>query len=270
MNINPIEYRYFFIWFIIYAFIGWIYETTYCSIKERKFVNRGFLYGPVIPIYGVGAMVIILVLGEVKNIVVLFLSSMVVNSIIEYFTSWAMEKLFNARWWDYSRYPFNINGRICLYGALVFGVLSVLLIDFINPFVVRLTSHLSYTAIYIISALLGILFISDLTLTVINVLKLNEKLRYLHTALDEFKKESNIEKNRIIDTIEASFEKSKFYNDYIKKLTEYRSFNERRLLKAFPRLRSLQYNDALSKMKESLNKKRYEFYKKIEDIKNKY
>lgn len=250
-----IDYRYLFIWFIIYSFIGWIYETIYCSITKHKFINRGFLNGPVIPIYGIGAMLIIVLLGNVKNPVALFLASMVLASIIEYFTSWAMEKIFHARWWDYSNFPFNLNGRISLYGALVFGALSILLVDFINPFIVSITSYLSYTMVYSISIILVVLFIGDLLITVIHVLKLNEKLKFLQTALNNFKNESDIRRGKLKETISLSFEKSKFYNEHLKKLMEFRSFQERRLIKAFPKLKSVQYNDALSKVKEILSKK---------------
>ena len=111
-----------FLWFLFYSFCGWVYESILVSILERRPVNRGFLNGPLCPIYGVGAVGAVVVLGQVHNPLVVFLLSMVGASILEYVTSWVMEALFHARWWDYSDYKFNLNGRICLLGAFVFGV----------------------------------------------------------------------------------------------------------------------------------------------------
>ena len=99
-----------------------MYESILVSILERRPVNRGFLNGPLCPIYGAGAVGAVVVLGQVHNPLVVFLLSMVGASILEYVTSWVMEALFHARWWDYSDYKFNLNGRICLLGAFVFGV----------------------------------------------------------------------------------------------------------------------------------------------------
>ena len=116
-----------FLWFLFYSFCGWVYESILVSILERRPVNRGFLNGPLCPIYGVGAVGAVVVLGQVHNPLVVFLLSMVGASILEYVTSWVMEALFHARWWDYSDYKFNLNGRICLLGAFVFGVGGVLI-----------------------------------------------------------------------------------------------------------------------------------------------
>ena len=119
--LNLHTYGYLFVWFIIYSFFGWVYESLWASFNERQWVNRGFLSGPVIPIYGFGAVSFVLLLSDINNPAYIFILGMLIASILEYFTSWAMEKLFHARWWDYNHYPFNLNGRICLYGALLFG-----------------------------------------------------------------------------------------------------------------------------------------------------
>ena len=112
-----------FLWFILYSFFGWVYESTLCSITSRSLVNRGFLNGPLCPVYGFGALTVILAFWREPDISPwnLFFSSMVLTCTLEYITSWAMEKLFHARWWDYSEYRYNINGRVCLLGALAFG-----------------------------------------------------------------------------------------------------------------------------------------------------
>ena len=128
-----------FLWLIFYSFAGSVYESILCSITERKCVNRGFLYGPLCPIYGSGAILIRLALGRLTNPLVLFLSGMALCSILEYAVSWLMEKLFHARWWDYSHMRFQLNGRICLLGAVVFGAFAVALVLWIHPAVYGLS-----------------------------------------------------------------------------------------------------------------------------------
>ena len=117
-----------FLWLMIYSIIGWGYESTICSIGQRKLINRGFLNGPYCPIYGTGAVLVLLVLGRIQNPVLLFFAGALVTCSLEYLTSWLMEKLFHARWWDYSKRKFNIGGRVCLIGAVVFGAFSVVLV----------------------------------------------------------------------------------------------------------------------------------------------
>lgn len=129
-------FKYYFSLFLIFSFIGWIIEVVWNLFTDKKLVNRGFLIGPYCPIYGVGCLLLILLLGRFKNdFVLLFFMSIVVCSILEYSTSYVMEKLFKARWWDYSEYPLNLNGRICAATMIPFGVLGVLVVYYLNPFV---------------------------------------------------------------------------------------------------------------------------------------
>ncbi|NLC18284.1 MAG: putative ABC transporter permease [Clostridiales bacterium] len=122
-------------WFFIYSFFGWIYETIYCSLTEGHYVNRGFLYGPIIPIYGSCIVFAIVLLYEKKiNKIALFGICAFIASAFEYVTSWWMELIFNRRWWDYSNELFNINGRVCLGAALVFGLFGVLILCYFHPF----------------------------------------------------------------------------------------------------------------------------------------
>ena len=133
-----------FLLFIIYSFIGWFCEVLYCSISQKKFVNRGFLYGPICPIYGCGGIMIFAFLMPLSdNIFLLFFASMIVTSAIEYFASWVMEKLFDAKWWDYSNYRFNIHGRICLLNSTLFGVMGVVAVRFVHPFILSLLYKLN-------------------------------------------------------------------------------------------------------------------------------
>ena len=125
----------YFILFLIYSFVGWAIEVVVTFNKDKKFVNRGFLLGPYCPIYGFSSIIMILYLSRYRNsFITVFLLAVVVCSIMEYLVSYLMEKLFKARWWDYSNRKFNINGRVCLENSIWFGLLGALLIYIVNPF----------------------------------------------------------------------------------------------------------------------------------------
>lgn len=152
----------YFLLFIIYSFVGWIGEVCLALIKEKKFINRGFLIGPYCPIYGVGCILITLCLQSfASNPFILFIMSLIICSGLEYSTSYIMEKLFKARWWDYSNYKFNINGRICLQYMLAFGILGTVIIYIINPYLITLFNKVSPNVLYIITIILVILFFMD-------------------------------------------------------------------------------------------------------------
>ena len=122
-----------FILFIFYSFLGWSWETLQYTVEKRRFINRGFLKGPYCPIYGWGALGILAFLGDIKNTIVLFFAGLMLCTILEYGTSYFMEKIFHKRWWDYSSYKYNLNGRVCLLCSVSFGALSVLLIKLVQP-----------------------------------------------------------------------------------------------------------------------------------------
>lgn len=143
-----IALEYLFLWFLLYAFVGWVYESILVSISEHRWVNRGFLNGPLCPIYGCGAVLAIVLLRDLHNPVVIFFISSFGACTLEYVTSWGMEKLFHARWWDYSHYRFNIQGRICLLGAVVFGFAGVIITDVTQPVVERITRMIPLPAVH--------------------------------------------------------------------------------------------------------------------------
>ena len=155
----------YFMMFIIYSVLGWIMECTFGFIQKHKFVNRGFLIGPYCPIYGVGVVGVSLLLTKFSNsTLLLFLLSTILCGSLEYFTSYIMEKIFKARWWDYSESKFNINGRVCLETLIPFGGISGLVIRFSNPWILDKlyiipTNILNYLVI-------GILLIFALDFTV--------------------------------------------------------------------------------------------------------
>lgn len=191
---------FYFLIFIIYAFLGWLIETIRVSIKSKKFVDRGFLLGPIIPIYGISSVIMILYLnGYRDNPLTVFLLAMIVCSFIEYITSYIFEKIFDARWWDYSNRKFNINGRVCLYNVFWFGILSLLLIYLINPFIENFVLNLNIKFFNIISITLLIIFLIDTFISFYATFKLkNDIMKLQKDITDELKEKI---KERIENTL---------------------------------------------------------------------
>lgn len=229
-----------FFWFIIYSFLGWLYESTLCTVRDKKITNRGFLNGPYCPIYGTGAIVAIVLFRETNNYLLIFLSSMVVVSIIEYITSWLMEKIFKARWWDYSKEKFNINGRVFLLGAIVFGLMSLILIVYLHPFVAEQTNSLNSKTLNMISFILFSLFIIDLVFTVTKFLSFNRELQIVFGQVDTKFKALKLKYSKLSNSYKESVIKG---NSQI-----------RRLIKAFPNLKSIKYGDIFHKLRDFKDK----------------
>lgn len=235
--------------FFIYSFVGWLYETMLCSIEEKKFINRGFLKGPYCPVYGFGAIIDIIVLNNIDNIFVLFFAGVILTCSLEYFTSWLLEKLFDARWWDYSYMKFNIKGRICLLGAIVFGLFSVLLIKLLHPFVMSLINKIDYGYLVFLTILLTLIFVVDLVITVHRLLIFNNKLKELQEFLASKKLISNVKTSVSIDEgLIVNFK------DRIHDLITQFTIHDKMLLKSFPRFKSTLYNEAINKIREYFNK----------------
>ena len=164
----------YFLLFVFYSFLGWLMEVTQGYVRHKKFVNRGFLIGPYCPIYGYGAISMTLLLkGYANDPIVLFVMAIVICSILEYTTSFVMEKLFKIRWWDYSNRKFNINGRICLETMVPFGILGCLMIYFVNPFMFAIIDMIPSNLINIIAVILFIIYLVDnaVSITIISNLK---------------------------------------------------------------------------------------------------
>ena len=165
----------YFLLFITYAFLGWCIEVILKYIQFKRFINRGFLIGPWLPIYGWGALLITILLQKYNSDpVALFFLGMAVCSILEYSTSYILEKVFRARWWDYSTKKFNINGRICLDTMVPFGVGAVIIICHINPYLFDLFNTINNSLLNIITLIIFIIFLID-NIVSFNVLSLIRK-----------------------------------------------------------------------------------------------
>lgn len=243
-----------FIYFIVYALIGWIYETILCSVRGKRFVNRGFLNGPYCPIYGFGAVFVVSFLKEVTNPVAVFFQSLVLTGILEYITSYLLEKLFGARWWDYSHYKYNLNGRVCLLGAVVFGTMSVILVFFIHPFVSFLVDFIPFWTLTGISVFLFAVLVSDIVVTLVGFVDFDSKLSELSAFVEQKRREfsDNLSEKRMIKGTNT------VYGDFLKKM----NFQQRRMISAFPKYRSTKYNHSLSELKKFIEELKEERRKK--------
>lgn len=182
--------------FFIYSFFGWIYESTYVSIREKKWVNRGFLNGPVIPIYGSAATLLYIAFfndrmlpvtqaGSISSMAVIYFTGLVLASVLEFVTSWTMEKIFHAKWWDYSECFMNIQGRVCLKASLFWGLLSVVMAEAIQPAMERLLAKFSRPLSEYIGYGILIVFLADFTITVIATLQLDKVLGSMERLREE-------------------------------------------------------------------------------------
>ena len=166
--------------FMIYSFMGWVYETLFCTLKDGKWANRGFLYGPCCPIYGVGAVTVSAVVYLLSEYGVrpepwqVFAISVPGSAVLEYGTSWMLEKIFHAAWWDYSDCPLNLHGRICLFASLGFGFGGVLTVYVIAPFTENAVDAVPPIVLEFLALLVLSVFAADLTLTVTVLLHFDE------------------------------------------------------------------------------------------------
>lgn len=208
-------YKSIFLLFIAYGIIGYFIEVITTSLEQKKInLTRGFLVGPIVPIYGVGSLLITLFLSTYKNdLVVLFVMSLVLCTVVEFITSYIMEKAFKLRWWDYSHMKYNLDGRVCLTNAVLFGIGGVLVVKYVNNILFIIINSMNNVVFNILFYILLIIFITDLvvTLIVMNKLKINTAKYLNKDATNKIRKE-------------------------VRKQLENSSFLVKRLLNAFPKL----------------------------------
>ncbi len=163
--------------FFIYSFLGWVWETCFVSIKNRKLENRGFLYGPMLPIYGFGAVVVLISTLPVKdNLFLVFILGAFGATVLEFFTGYLMETLFKTRYWDYTNNKFNYKGYICLLCTIAWGFFSIIMIEYIHVPVEEFIFGLSSSMVELIVLVLVVIFTVDVTKSVQNALDLRELL----------------------------------------------------------------------------------------------
>lgn len=212
-----------FLFFFTYSFLGWIWESLYVSAKKRQWINRGFLYGPWLPIYGFGTIIILfLTLPVRENMICIFLLGMTGATILEYVTGDIMERLFHVRYWDYSNQPLNVNGHICLGVSLAWGVFSILLVHFLHSPVERLVLVIPSRSAEALSMLLAVLFAVDTTKSVQSALDLKSLLNSMSASSQHL---AGVEQ-RLRQAIEQFEQNSDTFRQKIRRLEENAAHNQ--------------------------------------------
>ncbi len=254
----------YFLGFIFYSFLGWIWETTYCSVKAKHFINRGFLNGPIIPIYGFGALLVMLAVNafgslaiptpavpiNIINILVVFFGGMLLATILEYTVAVILELFFHIKLWDDSKNKFNFQGRICLKCSLFFGLLSVLFIMIIEPLTTHTTTQIPELVINIAAGIIGVILAIDIIITVSSLMKLNERLRAAEEVINARVGSTLVEAAKIRDTLHDKIEESMDENQVISKF----HYQIQRMARAYPGSTSLTHSEIWEKLKAHLNK----------------
>lgn len=285
---------YRFLWiFFIYAFLGWCTEVSYAALVTGKFVNRGFLNGPVCPVYGFGVVIVLAGLAPLEeNLLLLFLGSVALTSSLEWLTGFVLEKLFHQQWWDYSDQPFNLSGYICLRFSIAWGFACLFVVKLLHPTVLLLIRLVPKTLGGILLALLGAVMAVDLAATVSTIVKLNRRLEQIDELAAKIKEASNEFGENLAERVLDAAERGAGWKEDIdelafrlaerraaladnleeweqhreeqrvqvrRQLEEWRTsmqelhdrefFGRRRLLRAFPRLRSIDHKSALERLR---------------------
>ena len=225
-----------FLCFLVYSFIGWVWEGLVSLVMRHKIVNRGFLNGPYCPIYGTGALLFVLINHFFDgNLAVLFLLGGLVACILEYLTSWVMELIFHARWWDYSDKKFNINGRVCLTGFVIFG-LGAVAVHFVHPHLLTFVDKFEHKDIIAIIA--GVIFALD-------VISTNKSFARFTRILKDF--QNTLSQGVVIQYIQRG--KNQFIAELNKRTSRILTYQQRRLIRAFPNYKS-SYNNAYREVRK--------------------
>lgn len=249
-----------FLLFTAYSFLGWLSESIFCSVPARKFINRGFLNGPLCPVYGFGALLVVSMLTPFKdNLMILFVIAVILTSTLEYLTAIALETLFHTKYWDYSKHRFNIQGRVCLDNSLLFGLLSVLAVVVLQPTLMGLIDLIHPMLRILIGIALFCLILLDTTLTVNAMYSLNGRLDELQKILDEIKERAHTATVETMEALQSTIlvrlddttkARIRMLYDSKGKLESGMYAIQRRIIRAFPNMTSLRSNESLQRIRE--------------------
>ena len=269
--------------FLIYAFLGWCAEVAFAAVHKGKFVNRGFLNGPVCPIYGVGMLIVVTFLwGLRSNLILLFLGSAGLTTALEFATGWVLERFFHDKWWDYSDKPFNVKGYICLEFTILWGLAAAFVVGAVHPFVFMLIKKTPFVFGIILMAVFLAVFVTDLVITVVELARLPKKLNAMLEAEKALKALSdkigeNISEtainakakgNELVEESKPRIEELKA--EYEKRAAEYkrqfedRGFVHKRITEAFPNLKNGPYREIFERFAE----KKADFKEKLKNEKD--
>lgn len=277
---HQVELHEILLCFFIYGFLGWCTEVAFAAAKEKRFVNRGFLNGPICPIYGIGVVAVVLLLMPYKNqLFILYVVSIIVVTALEWVTGFILEKLFHSKWWDYSNMPLNLNGYVCLLFSLIWGVACVVIVKWIHPLIYKGVKILPDWLGTVLLVVLGIGILADLYVTVTNILKMNRHLAKMEEIAAELRRISDELGENISENVLEAMEKREDIAEDMQEYTDewkdrveelkaradelrgkYRDIkfknarSVRRILRAFPRMKSRRHSEAMDDLREYLRK----------------
>lgn len=264
--INTYSLTQWLLFFYIYCFIGWCFESTVVSVHERKFVNRGFVRGPFLPIYGSGAIVILIATLPIQDSYLLtFLGGAVAATLLEYITGVCMEALFQVRYWDYSQKKFQFQGHICLSSTLAWGVLSILMVNVVHLPIERAVLRIpepflngmvfAFTAVFAADFATSFRTAIDLRNLLMRSEKLQEELlvlqiraEQLEALIEREKEKISLERDKLVQELQSIHEKQVINRE---KLRSRLSADKIRLLGRNPSARSRKYREAFEHLKKS-------------------
>ena len=244
------------LYFVIYSFLGWCLETVYRSFCEKKIINTGFLYGPFCPIYGTGAIIMLLGLKQFQGkYILIFFIAFFVLSIWEYFVGWIIEKIFKTKYWDYTDHKFNIKGRVCLTNSFFWGILGVVFINFIHPFIEQIMNNFDITILqYVTFTVLIIMFI-DTIISIIKIKNIKSTLqkiedinKEIREKLKEIKENKNYpDKQKLTENVQKLVKNLKLKRNRIMRNLYKQVY---RLKKTFPAINTKEITTILNKKNE--------------------
>ncbi|WP_291292439.1 putative ABC transporter permease [Enterococcus sp.] len=245
--------------FFLYSFIGWLWETIYCSLNAGHFVYRGFLIGPITPIYGFGILGVVFLLRPLHNqLLLLFIAAAILVTLLEYLTSYLLEKMFHASWWDYHNVFMNINGRVAVPISIFWGICCVVIVRFVHPQMLVLVQALSERFGFYLPVGLLMLMSMDMGYTLANLAGFQRAVQRLNQAVEQ-------QKASITESLE---QKKSTWQEYVSELPidwqQLRdtlpklNFHQRRLLKNFQKLQINEITNVqdLRRFVDELRKKR--------------
>ena len=263
-----------FWYFIIYSLIGWMIEVIFLAVTQGKIVNRGFLNGPLCPVYGSGVLMVLIVLYLVDSILgiktsvdashpmILFAIGIVFATLIEFMAGFILDKLFHARWWDYSERKFNINGYICLEFSIVWGLAIAFVLRVIQPGIENIVDMIPHILGILFLVIIYLIFVADIVITVLTVLKMNKQLERMEDIQKSILKISN-EMSELIGsgTIKTMGKLEKGYETAtIKQLQLHENLNENKE----------ELLSAIKNSKEDYQKRRLELEERFEHLKKEF
>lgn len=213
--------------FVIYAVIGWILEVSYAALDHGKFVNRGFLNGPVCPIYGFGGVTVIFFLYPYRQqFVIVFLGAILLSTVLEYITGFILEKIFHQKWWDYSNYPFNLQGYVCLKFSILWGIACLLVVTVVHPPIEKLVLWIPVVAKYIGLAVIFVGFVADISVTVATIVNWRRQVLLSKEIVEILRKFSDDVGDHIAGVILKAMDRGTQWKDVFENDARYMEMKE--------------------------------------------